>query len=64
MNWEYLVLAVILGWAVYRLWRTFVQKKGCSCSSCPSAGKSCCSPDSAAFQGTEKDKKVNDKEVM
>jgi hypothetical protein len=64
MNWEYLVLAVILGWAVYRLWCTFVQKKGCSCGSCPAAGKSCCSPESIALQGMEETHKVKDKEDM
>ena len=42
MVWEYLVLAVILVWAVFYLWRTFFQKKGCVCDSCPSAKKDSC----------------------
>lgn len=45
MIWEYLLLAVILAWAVYFLWRTFFKKKGCSCTSCPlSKEDGCASP--------------------
>lgn len=34
MIWEYLILAAVLAWAVFYLWRTFFRKKGCSCGSC------------------------------
>lgn len=36
MIWEYLILALVVAWAVYYLWRTMFQKKGCSCGTCPS----------------------------
>ncbi len=42
MIWEYLILAVIVAWAVFYLWRMFFQKKGCVCESCPSAKKDGC----------------------
>ena len=39
MFWEYLILGVLVGWAVYYIWKSFFKKKGCSCDSCPSAPK-------------------------
>jgi len=42
MIWEYLILAAVLAWAVYYLWRTFLKKKGCSCGTCPSAKQEGC----------------------
>ncbi len=39
MLWEYLILGVVLVWALFYLWRTFFKKKGCSCDSCPAAPK-------------------------
>lgn len=36
MFWEYLILAAILGWAFYYLWRSFFGKKSCVCGACPS----------------------------
>lgn len=44
MFWEYLVLGVVMAWAVFYLWRTFFRKKGCSCGDCPSATKEGCAP--------------------
>lgn len=42
MFWEYIVLAAVLGWAVFFLWRTFVRKRGCACGDCPAAKKASC----------------------
>ncbi|HDQ40385.1 MAG TPA: FeoB-associated Cys-rich membrane protein [Desulfonatronum sp.] len=42
MIWEYLILAAVLAWAVYYLWRTFFKKKGCSCDTCPAATRQGC----------------------
>lgn len=39
MFWEYLILVILLAWAVFYIWKTFFRKKGCSCESCPSALK-------------------------
>jgi hypothetical protein len=39
MFWEYLILGVLLAWAVFYIWKSFFRKKGCSCDSCPSALK-------------------------
>ena len=39
MFWEYLILGVLLAWAVFYIWKSFFKKKGCSCDSCPSAPK-------------------------
>lgn len=66
MIWEYLLLAVIVIWAIFYLWRTFVQKGGCSCSSCPSARKEECTSEeklpSCSLEGfprqEEKEKKT------
>ncbi len=51
--WEYVIVAVIVGWAGYYLWKTLFRKKGCSCSSkgCLQSNgtetKSCCSGQTA-----------------
>ncbi|QJT10975.1 hypothetical protein [Oceanidesulfovibrio marinus] len=39
--WEYLIVALIVGWAVYFVWKTFFRKRGCSCGSgtCDSGSK-------------------------
>jgi len=42
MSWEGLILAAVLAWAVYYLWRTFFRQKGCSCGTCPSAKQEGC----------------------
>jgi hypothetical protein len=42
MIWEYLVLAAVLAWAVFFLWRTFAKKKCCTCETCPSSTKESC----------------------
>jgi hypothetical protein len=42
MLWEYLVLGVILVWAVYYVWKTLFRKKGCSCESCPASTRQGC----------------------
>ncbi|GAB6057524.1 hypothetical protein JCM31598_06410 [Desulfonatronum parangueonense] len=39
MIWEYLILGLLLAWAVFYIWKSFFKKKGCSCDSCPSATK-------------------------
>ncbi len=44
MMWEYLVLAAILAWALFYLWRTLFRKKGCSCGTCPASKKEGCAP--------------------
>lgn len=43
--WEYLLLILLLAWAVFYLWRIFFRKKGCTCDSCPSAENNCCQTD-------------------
>ena len=42
MIWEYLILAALLAWAIFYLWRTFFRKGGCACGSCPSAKSQGC----------------------
>ncbi|HET97185.1 MAG TPA: hypothetical protein ENN98_00485 [Desulfurivibrio alkaliphilus] len=44
MIWEYLIIAVVLGWAGYYLWRVLLGRKGgCSCgAACGAEGKCSC----------------------
>ncbi len=46
MTYEHVILAVVVAWAVYYLWRTLFRNRGCACGSCPSGVKeNCCTPD-------------------
>jgi hypothetical protein len=36
MIWEYLIVGIVFGCAVYYLWRTLFQKRGCVCGPCSS----------------------------
>lgn len=31
--WQYIIVAAIIGWAVYYLWKTYARRKGCGCGS-------------------------------
>eukprot|EP01022_Parablepharisma_sp_SALTPOND_P012959 TRINITY_DN1687_c2_g1_i1.p1 TRINITY_DN1687_c2_g1~~TRINITY_DN1687_c2_g1_i1.p1 ORF type:complete len:978 (+),score=228.69 TRINITY_DN1687_c2_g1_i1:6273-9206(+) len=48
--WQYLIVAVIIGWAVYYIWKTYARKKGCSCGS-----KNCSMTAKKEYTGYEKD---------
>ncbi len=43
MFWEYLIVGLMLAWALFYLWRLFAKKRGCSCEECPASQQSCCS---------------------
>ncbi len=65
MIWEYLILGLVVAWAVYYLWRTLFQKKGCACGSCPSAKNMNCESQSLSQmcsqeENTEKRDKSNE----
>ncbi|MFH7319685.1 hypothetical protein ACHHRT_03625 [Desulfurivibrio sp. D14AmB] len=53
MSWEYLIIAVVLGWAVYYLGRVFGGRKGgCSCdANCGGAGKRSCAENQGQGKG-------------
>jgi hypothetical protein len=52
MIWEYLILAALLAWALFYLWRTFFAKRGCGCGQCPSAPEGGCPAQRLVDQAT------------
>lgn len=66
--WEYVIVALIVGWAGYYLWKTLYRKKGCTCSnkSCTQSNKAdstaCCRGQSELKTLSEKSPQSNPKQ--